>query len=114
MKQFPNRDLAEIDALQFHKRIFQRQNAPKRRLKYTKTMRDHTFAEMLDYVIQYVGELVPFIKDGSPEPVDELIAYVTRVDTKTGKKTECKAEYAFGQKGDDVYVYHRLLRPIKK
>lgn len=108
----PDRDLTDIAALKYHKRILERQGHTKRRLKHT-TKYNHDFAEMLDYVIQYLGESVPFAKDGSDKHDDQLIATVIRKDLKTGKEVINKAEYTFGQKGDDVYVYHRLLRPIK-
>ena len=108
----PDRDLTDIAALKYHKRILERQGHTKRRLKHT-TKYNHDFAEMLDYVIQYLGEYVPFAKDGSDKHDDQLIATVIRKDLKTGKEVINKAEYTFGQKGDDVYVYHRLLRPIK-
>lgn len=108
----PDRDFTDIEALKYHKRILERQGHAKRRLKHT-TKYNHDFAEMLDYVIQYLGEYVPFAKDGSDKHDDQLIATVIRKDLKTGKEVINKAEYTFGQKGDDVYVYHRLLRPIK-
>ncbi len=108
----PDRDLTDIAALKYHKRILERQGHAKRRLKRT-TRYNHDFAEMLDYVIQYLGESVPFVKDGSDKRDNQLIATVIRKDLKTGKETINKAEYTFGQKGDDIYVYHRLLRPMK-
>ena len=110
-KELPKRDFTEIEALKFHKRIFERQGLGKMKLEHN-TMYNHTFAEMLDYVIQYVGERVPFSSDGSSALEDQLIVNVTRKNTDTGKEISCKAEYTFGQKGEDVYVYHRLLRPI--
>ena len=109
----PERDFTEIEALQFHKRIFERQGLSKKKLKHS-TKYNHDFAEMLDYVIQYLGELVPFTKDGSAKQEDQLIADVTRKDINSGKEISCKAEYTFSQKNGDIYVYHRLFRPIKK
>lgn len=111
-ENLPARDLTDIAALKYHKRILERQGYTKRRLKHT-TKYNHDFAEMLDYVIQYLGEYVPFAKDGSDKHDDQIIATVIRKDLKTGKEVINKAEYTFGQKGDEVYVYHRLLRPIK-
>lgn len=108
----PDRDLTDIGALKYHKRILERQGHMKKRLKHS-TKYNHDFAEMLDYVIQYLGEYVPFVKDGSDKHDDQLIATVIRKDLKTEKELICKAEYTFGQKGEDIYVYHRLLRPIK-
>ncbi|CAN5200143.1 hypothetical protein BH09DEP1_BH09DEP1_5040 [soil metagenome] len=108
----PDRDFTDIAALKYHKRIFERQGHTKRKLKHS-TKYNHDFAEMLDFVIQYLGEYIPFIKDGSDKKDDQLLATVIRKDLKTGKETVCKAEYAFGQKNDEVYVYHRLLRPVK-
>lgn len=105
------RDLACISALTFHSRIFKRQQ-----VKRENTKHNHTFAQMLDYVIQYCGQLVPFVKDGISQSQDCLIADVTRIDLSTGKKVECRAEYTFiaDKKSDDACVYHRLLRPKKK
>ncbi len=104
------RDLASISALTFHPRILQRQ-----RVKREDTKHDHTFAQMLDYVVQYYGQLVPFVKDGISQSQDCLIADVTRIDLSTGKKRECRAEYTFMMEKDsgDACVYHRLLRPKK-
>lgn len=111
-KKLPSRNFTEIDALKFHKRIFERQGLGKISLRH-RTQYNHTFAEMLDYVIQYIGELVPFAKDGGSDIEDQLVADVVRKDMKTGVEKEVIAEYTFGQKGKDVYVYHRLLRPVK-
>lgn len=75
--------------------------------------RDHTFAKILDYVIQCAGKLGQFARDGSDQPKDQLIATVTREDTTTGRQTRCKAEYTFYQSHGKQYLYHRLLRPIR-
>lgn len=111
-KQDKKNDLTHIGSLQYHKRIFDRQGLGKRKLKRN-TKYNHSFAEMTDFVIQYVGDLVPFIKDGTDECSDQLVAIIERHDLLTGKKLTCKAEYTFGKSKDDIYVYHRLLRPIK-
>ncbi len=110
-----NRNYAEIKGLRYHERILKRQGQGKKAMKLAKsTIEHHTFAQMLDYVIQYVGELVPFMKDGSSEAEDELIAEVTRKNLTTGAEQNCRAEYTFGEKDGEPYVYHRLLRPIRQ
>lgn len=103
-----DRHLMQITPLHLHKRIAQRQDS--RITQSEKVAYDHSFAQMLDYVIQYVGDVVPFTKNGTTVQ-DQLMASVNRHNLKTGETQLCTAEYTFCQSGDDVCVYHRLLRP---
>ncbi|BDC34474.1 hypothetical protein Noda2021_04320 [Candidatus Dependentiae bacterium Noda2021] len=108
------KNYSQIESLNFHKRIMQRKGKGGQFKKLShKTIHDHDFAQMLDYVIQYIGKLVPFAKPSSTCASDELTAPVTRHNLITGQQVECNAEYGFGERDNDVYVYHRLLRPIK-
>ena len=123
-EKLPDREFVDIEALQFHKRILERQGKYQLRLNHNllvtlpssiplnaKIKHDHDFAEMLDYVIQYIGEWVPFMKNGNQNKDDQLIATVIRKNMATQEEVACRAEYTFGQKDNDLYVYHRLLRP---
>ncbi len=110
---FPNRDFTEIKALTFHPRIFERQGLTGSYVNHSVAY-DHSFAEMLDYVIQYTGEYVPFMKSSRDSVEDQLVASVVRKDIKTGHEILTRAEYTFGQKNNDAYVYHRLLRPLSQ
>ncbi len=107
------RQLAEIKSLRKSAWVYIRQGLGRMKLDQ-KTIRDHSFADMLDYVIQCVGTLVPWIKDGSGETQDMLIANVTRNNLTNHTKQQCQAEYTFAQDTNkEPYVYHRLLRPLK-
>lgn len=107
----PYRMFADVRQLKEDPRIKQRQ------LEGTEQERhSHSFAQMLNYVIQCAGSLVPWVKDGSSEVKDSLITHVTRVDIQSRKETDCTAEYTFyknkksGKNPTDI-LYHRLLRP---
>ena len=113
VNKLPARDFTEIEGLKFDQRIFERQGLGKIKLSHQTTY-DHSFAEMLDYVIQFVGEIVPFSKEGGKKKQDQLTVKVIRKNVETGEELLCTAEYTFYQKGEELFVYHRLLRPIKR
>ncbi len=108
------RDLSEIEYLKIATWALIRQGIKKpKKIEHAPTASqeyNHSFADMLDYAIQYAGQLVPWVKAGSADPEDQLTVDVIRKNTKTGKELSCRAEYTFGQNG----VYHRLLRPLKE
>lgn len=110
----PATPLTQIESLQMAPRIALRQGLGKKAKPLSQgVIYDHSFAQMLDYVIQYAGEYVPFFKFGGGQPEDSLVAYITRINLKTGEKREGTAEYTFRKKGDGFEVYHRLLRTRK-
>ncbi len=112
--KIPNFSFKEIGKLDFDKRIAQRQAED----LDPKTRHNHSFARMLDYVIQYAGELVPYLQLGK-DAKETLIAPVIRQNTDTGEKVPCTAEYTFGKNfaatrtNTFPVIYHRLLRPQK-
>lgn len=110
----PELNLSSIENLQMAPRIALRQGLGKKARPLDKSViYDHSFAQMLDYVIQYAGEYVPFFKFGGGQAEDSLVANITRINLKTGEKREGTAEYTFRKKGEGFEVYHRLLRTRK-
>ena len=113
--KIPHFSFKNIGKLDFDKRIIERQAAD---LDET-TRHSHSFARMLDYVIQYVGDIVPFLQLGK-DVKTTLNAQVIRQDTNTGLEIPCTAEYTFGKNFNATrtnnfpVIYHRLLRANKR
>lgn len=110
VKHDPNEKRRSIPQFNYHQRILLRQDLSQSDVN-EKMAYNHSFAQMLDYVIQQFGILAPLLK-ASGRIDDQLVADVVRIDAQGNKKL-CHAEYTFGKKGKEVYVYHRLLRPVK-
>ncbi|MCL5876085.1 MAG: hypothetical protein M1114_06455 [Candidatus Dependentiae bacterium] len=112
--KMPTGTFKYLGRLDYDNRIAKRQNTDAAQTDY-----DHSFAHMLDYVIQYVGNLVPYLQLGK-DPKETLHIPVTRVDLITKKEITGVAEYTFGKdfnalnKKSFTVVYHRLLRPDKQ
>lgn len=104
----PYRKFTQVRYLQKAPRIAERQGLGSIQLPRN-TIIDHSFADMLDYVIQYAGQLVPFAKDGSSQINDQLVAQVTRKNLATKKEFHCTAEYTFYLKHGKPFLYHRVL-----
>jgi len=97
----PYRHFVDLTELIYHPRL------------NTQLDTDHTFAKMLDYVIQCAGKMGQFVKIGETQPRDQIIAYVKRINNETHIQSHCKAEYTFYKTADGKqHLYHRLLRPI--
>lgn len=97
-----------VKTLIYHSRIKERQGIGAS--VDEKTKHDHTFPEILDYMIQVGGIEVPFVKNGIMN--EQLVARIKRINKTTGQSTVCRLEYAFGEnKSGTKYVYHRLARP---
>lgn len=106
----PNAKRRFIPPFVYHQRISLRQDLARSGVT-PKIAYDHRFAQMLDYVMQQFGMLVPLLKmTGTIE--EQLVADVVRIDAQGNRKL-CRAEYSFGRNNGKVYVYHRLLRPVK-
>lgn len=101
-----NKKYRAIPPFTYHKRIALRQSDAVSKA----TADNHSFAQMLDYVMQELGTLVPFLSAGGAIN-DSLVADVIRINNHMKKELACHAEYTFGKKDGQVYVYHRLLRP---
>lgn len=112
--KMPTTTFKHLGRLDYDKRISERQNTGDEKTDY-----DHSFAHMLDYVIQYAGNLVPYLQLGK-DPKETLQIPVTRVDLITKKSITGVAEYNFGKDLDALnkkrftVVYHRLFRPDKQ
>ncbi len=95
-----------IPPFRYHERIALRQgDAVPIKMAY-----NHTFAQKLDYLMQQFGHYVPILNIRGE--TDEALTGLVIRQKKDGQIIVCRAEYTFGKKGNDVYVYHRLLRPI--
>lgn len=95
-----------IPPFRYHERIALRQGD----MVSAKTAHDHTFAQKLDYVMQQFGHYIPFLNIRGE--TDEALNGLVIRQTADGQIIVCRAEYTFGKKGNDIYAYHRLLRPI--
>lgn len=101
-------DARWVKTLLYHQRIKERQGVGT--MIDAKTKHDHTFPEIIDYIIQVGGIEVPFMKNGIIH--EQLVMPVRRINKSTNQIVYCRAEYTFGQDISGAkYVYHRLLRP---